>query len=634
MITIQETFFSESAASFDDTQLVSSARAPVHDAAAGIVAPPGQTEVETVRLFSAPLGPRDGGPGPLDSTVRRQNMVDHVTHHEMEQEKRRRHLELQTFSRKQMKEKELAPRTEQEQKSISARSHCISEVGDDPNEHGTETHREKSKVENSAKSDRRRRRRHKSRKTSHHDQNSRSRYRYNRHIQKRRRDSDSHHDDSDTDRYRDRRSSLDRRKPRYELRQRRRHSPSVVRDRYRGKGRRRRSRSHTNSKSWYRLRRADNDVRDRHRCHESPKRNTTTDNANPNSVSPKKGVGVCNLPTGMDSILLPQMTIINTTSVASPNTARTSVTANDCGFTVHIDNDLDIEGVETEDADNDIPTPRDQTSVHIDEVKPQETEPVKLWTSIRTMIGFYTMKTQVLRTQRVLIAFDDDDNEKPPAREMMKQVLQDALEQPLHEPGSVQGHIRTGLLTLHLKTAANIVSVSPDKPTVTIVSDSRKSVDVQCPSLNWTNCHHVSRHTYHRQAATQGDEALTQRSDVSMASTIAMRATEEPSRIPKTFEQYTGNMVITPSVYVAPRCVVISPGSECDSETHTCMLLTDQSLNRSATMIEYCGLVNVDPPQDQINASMQVSCTLHGDMALNNTELGSLIMRHLSVFVV
>ena len=75
--------FSESVAQFDDTHLVS-AQAPVPDAAAGTLAPPGQTEVETVRLFSAPLGTRDGGPGPLDSTLRRQNMVDHVTHHEME----------------------------------------------------------------------------------------------------------------------------------------------------------------------------------------------------------------------------------------------------------------------------------------------------------------------------------------------------------------------------------------------------------------------------------------------------------------------------------------------------------------------------------------------------------------------
>ena len=194
---------------------------------------PGQTEVETVRLFSAPLGTRDGGPGPLGSTLRRQNMVDHATHHEMEKEKRRRHLELPDFTRKQMKEKEQAPRTEQEQKSTSPRSHCKSEVDDDPNAHGTEKHREKSKVadngsrdnslvdegsltseqvENNAKCERRRRHRHKSSGTSHHDQHSRCRYRCNRHSQERRRDtcesdsdSDSHHDDRDTDIYRDRR---------------------------------------------------------------------------------------------------------------------------------------------------------------------------------------------------------------------------------------------------------------------------------------------------------------------------------------------------------------------------------------------------------------------------------------------
>ena len=89
MITTQETSFSGSVASFDDTHLVS-ARAPVHDAAVGMVAPPGQTEVETLRSFSAPLCTRDGGLEPIDSTfLRRQNMVDHVTHHEMELEKRR-----------------------------------------------------------------------------------------------------------------------------------------------------------------------------------------------------------------------------------------------------------------------------------------------------------------------------------------------------------------------------------------------------------------------------------------------------------------------------------------------------------------------------------------------------------------
>ena len=92
--------FSKSVAKFDDTQLVL-ARVPVHDAAAGTVAPPGQTEVDTLRSFSALLCTRDGGPEPLDSTfLRRQNIVDHVTHHDMEQEKRRRHVELQEFIRK------------------------------------------------------------------------------------------------------------------------------------------------------------------------------------------------------------------------------------------------------------------------------------------------------------------------------------------------------------------------------------------------------------------------------------------------------------------------------------------------------------------------------------------------------
>ena len=46
-------------------------------------------------------------------------MVDHVTHHGMEQEKGRLHLELHELVRKQMKEKEKAPRTENKQKNIS-----------------------------------------------------------------------------------------------------------------------------------------------------------------------------------------------------------------------------------------------------------------------------------------------------------------------------------------------------------------------------------------------------------------------------------------------------------------------------------------------------------------------------------
>ena len=62
---------------------------------------------------------------------------------------------------------------------------------------------------------------------------------------------------------------------------------------------------------------------------------------------------------------------------------------------------------------------------------------MKLGTSKRTTIGFYTMETQALRSPRVLIPFDDNDNvkEKPLAKEMRKQVLQNALEQPLQEPG-------------------------------------------------------------------------------------------------------------------------------------------------------------------------------------------------------
>ena len=96
-------------------------------------------------------------------------------------------------------------------------------------------------------------------------------------------------------------------------------------------------------KSRNRSRRAANAVRDRHRSHEPPTRNIAPDNASPSSMTPKKGVGVCNLPTGVDSILLPQTTSISTNYVASPNTVRTSVTATDSSITVDIDNDLDIE---------------------------------------------------------------------------------------------------------------------------------------------------------------------------------------------------------------------------------------------------------------------------------------------------
>ena len=64
----------------------------------------------------------------------------------------------------------------------------------------------------------------------------------------------------------------------------------------------------------------------------------------------------------------PQTTSISTASVASPNTVRTSVTATDSSFTVDIVKDLDIESVETEEADDDTLAPREQTSVHIDEI--------------------------------------------------------------------------------------------------------------------------------------------------------------------------------------------------------------------------------------------------------------------------
>ena len=228
-------------------------------------------------------------------------------------------------------------------------------------------------------------------------------------------------------------------------------------------------------------------------------------------------------------------------TVASPNTVRTTVTATDSSFTVDIDNDLDIESVETEDADNDTRAPREQTSVHVDEIKSQETETVKFGTSKRKMIDDTDTQTSV-------------------------QALSEHTVTDMSSSDSVSE-----------KSAANIMSVPPDKPTVTIVNDSDKRVDVQCSYLTWISRHYMSRHTEHRQAATQGDGATTQRSDVSMASTIAMRATtEESSRTQTTFGPYTGNMVITPSMYVAPQGVLICPGSEFDSETHARMPLTYQ----------------------------------------------------------
>jgi len=81
----------------------------------------------------------------------------------------------------------------------------------------------------------------------------------------------------------------------------------------------------------------------------------------------------------------------------------------------------------------------EQTSVNVDEIKSQETEAVELGISKRTTTVLYKMKSHALRTTRVLIAFDDDNNEKPPAKEIRKQVLQDALEQRLQYHSAVQG---------------------------------------------------------------------------------------------------------------------------------------------------------------------------------------------------
>ena len=396
-------------------------------------------------------------------------------------------------------------------KNISARSHNNSEVGDGPSERVTETRSEKSKVadhgspdgslvdegshtseqvDSSAKSDRRGRRRRTSSETSHDGKRSRSRNKRNHQSQERRRDSrdrDVRHRDRDTDRHRDRRSSLDyrSRERRYEPRQRRRRSPSVERNRYRDRSRRRRSRSRSNSyddrKSRYHSRRSDSDVRDRHRSHESPKRNMASDKAKPSSVLPKKSVSACNLPTELDSIPLPPMTSISTTSIASPSTVVTSVTATDSSLTVNVDNDSDIESVEMEDADDDTPTPREKPSVDIDDVKRQETGPVKVTTPKSTKFTF-SMKTKLLRTPRVLTAFEDDDSEKPSqAKEMRKQVLQDALDQPPPEPDSVQGRLQAALLNLNLKAAK--AKITPAEPQVKTDKTKHDKIKIATPTL-------------------------------------------------------------------------------------------------------------------------------------------------------
>ena len=79
----------------------------------------------------------------------------------------------------------------------------------------------------------------------------------------------------------------------------------------------------------------------------------------------------------------------------------------------------------------------------------------------------------------MLIVFDGDDNEKPPPKEMRKQVLQHALEQPLKEPVSVPGRLRTGLRSLYLKTA-NVKTISLE-PQVT--TDKAKTMQGKTEEL-------------------------------------------------------------------------------------------------------------------------------------------------------
>ena len=68
------------------------------------------------------------------------------------------------------------------------------------------------------------------------------------------------------------------------------------------------------------------------------------------------------------------------------------------------------------------------------------------------------------------------------------------------------------------------------------------------------------------------------------------------------------------------------PGSEFGSQTAIHILLTDQFLNRSATMFEYRGPGNplTRPDRFTFSALVYVSCTFCSDIDLNNNELISL----------
>ena len=120
------------------------------------------------------------------------------------------------------------------------------------------------------------------------------------------------------------------------------------------------------------------------------------------------------------------------------------------------------------------------------------------------------------------------------------------------------------------------MSMSPDKPTMAIVSVSHKSVD----------------------------DNLT------------------------TFEPCAGNMVITPSMYVAPHSILILLAASLKGRhTHAASHRPTSQSQCYHDCIPRAWEPPTGPDKHSSYASMQVYCKLHRDIALNNNELGSL--RHL-----
>ena len=74
-------------------------------------------------------------------------------------------------------------------------------------------------------------------------------------------------------------------------------------------------------------------------------------------------------------------------------------------------------------------------------------------------------------------------------------MLQDALEQPLHEPGSVQGRLRTNYIRIYLKTS-NVKTISME-PRVTTdrqrVKTMKEKTEVITPMSRKTDmCVHTT----------------------------------------------------------------------------------------------------------------------------------------------